>query len=65
MNTFALLMLLSVVGVAALFLALALFLVAISGQLELIGGEDKDYGDKASYLSKIRMGVRAIEGPPF
>lgn len=61
MNTFTLLMLLSVTGVAALFLALALFLIAITGQLELIGGEERGYGVKASYLSKIRMGVRAIE----
>ena len=61
MNAFTLLTLLSVVGAAALFIALALFLFAITGQLERIGGEEKGYGVKASYLSKIRMGVRAIE----
>ena len=61
MNQFTLLTLLSVVGAAALFIALALFLFAITGQLERIGGEEKGYGVKASYLSKIRMGVRAIE----
>lgn len=61
MNSFTLLMLLSVVAVAALFIALALFLFAIIGQLESIGGEEKGYGAKASLLSKIRMGVRAIE----
>ena len=61
MNPFTLLTLLSVVGAAALFIALALFLFAITGQLERIGGEEKGYGVKASYLSKIRMGVRAIE----
>lgn len=61
MNQFTLLTLLSVVAAAALFIALALFLFAITGQLERIGGEEKGYGVKASYLSKIRMGVRAIE----
>ncbi|GAC1479128.1 MAG: hypothetical protein NVS1B4_23470 [Gemmatimonadaceae bacterium] len=61
MNPFTLLTLLSVVGASALFIALALFLFAITGQLERIGGEEKGYGVKASYLSRIRMGVRAIE----
>ena len=61
MNPFTLLALLSVVAVAALFIALALFLFAIIDQLEMIGGETQGYGAKASFLSKIRMGVRAIE----
>ena len=61
MSTFTLLALLSVVAVAALFVALALFLFAIIDQLEMIGGETQGYGAKASFLSKIRMGVRAIE----
>lgn len=61
MNPFTLLMLLSVIGAAALFIALALFLNAITTQLEKIGGEEKGYGVRASYLSKIRVGVRAIE----
>ena len=61
MNQFTLLTLLSVIGAAALFIALALFLNAITTQLEKIGGEEKGYGVRASYLSKIRMGVRAIE----
>ena len=61
MNTFTLLMLLSVLGASALFIALALFLNAITTQLEKIGGEEKGYGVRASYLSKIRLGVRAIE----
>ena len=61
MNPFTLLMLLSVVGAAALFIALAIFLNLITTQLEKIGGEEKGYGVKASYLSKIRVGVRAIE----
>ncbi len=61
MNPFTLLMLLSVIAAAALFIALALFLDAITTQLEKIGGEEKGYGVRASYLSKIRVGVRAIE----
>ena len=61
MNAFTWLMLLSVLGASALFIALALFLFAIAGQLEKIGGEEKGYGVAASYLSKIRMGLRAIE----
>ena len=61
MNPFVLLMVLSVVGASALFIALALFLDSITTQLEKIGGEEKGYGVRASYLSKIRVGVRAIE----
>lgn len=61
MNSFTVLMVLSVLGASTLFIALALFLNAISHQLALIGGEVKDYGVKASFLSKIRVGVRAIE----
>ena len=61
MSPFVLLMVLSVTAVAALFIALALFLNYITTQLEKIGGEEKGYGVRASYLSKIRVGVRAIE----
>ena len=61
MNPFTLLALLSVVGASALFIALALFLFAISRQLEMIGGEEHAYGVRSSFLSKIRFGVRAIE----
>ncbi len=61
MSHFTLLMLLSVLGASALFIALALFLFAITGELEKIGGEEKGYGVTASFLSKIRVGVRAIE----
>ena len=61
MNQFTLLTLLSVIGASALFIALAIFLFAISNQLERIGGEERGYGVRASYLSRIRMGVRAIE----
>jgi hypothetical protein len=56
-----LLMVLSVVGVAALFIALALFLVAITNELEAIGGPATRFKKPVNYLSKIRLGVRAIE----
>ena len=61
MNTMVLLTLISVVGAAALFIALAQYLLLIITELEQIGGERKIYGAPASYLSKIRLGVRAIE----
>ncbi|MEO7238067.1 MAG: hypothetical protein ABIZ96_05580 [Gemmatimonadales bacterium] len=61
MNTMVLLTLISVVGAAALFLALVGYLLRIIAELEQIGGERKVYGAPASYLSKIRLGVRAIE----
>lgn len=61
MNPFTVLALLSLLGAAALFVALALFLFAITTALEKIGGEEKGYGARASLLSKIRVGVRAIE----
>ncbi|MGI9079163.1 MAG: hypothetical protein ACR2G6_17815 [Gemmatimonadaceae bacterium] len=62
MNTMTLLALISVVAAAALFIALAAFLHAICKELEKIGGTKKaGYGNPASFLSKIRMGVRAIE----
>lgn len=53
--------LISVAGVAALFVALALFLFQIINELEVIGGAPRGYGARASLLSKIRLGVRAIE----
>jgi hypothetical protein len=61
MNTMVLLTLISVLGAAALFIALAWCLVRIITELEQIGGERKIYGAPSSYLSKIRLGVRAIE----
>ncbi|MEO5511646.1 MAG: hypothetical protein ABIS27_13525 [Longimicrobiales bacterium] len=61
MNTFTLLMLLSVIAASALFIALAVFLVKISNVLEWVGGKTRIYGEQASFLSKIRLGVRAIE----
>lgn len=61
MNPFVLLAVLSVVGVAALFAALALFLRAIDRTLEEIGGPATRFVTPANYLAKIRLGVRAIE----
>jgi len=52
---------LSAIGVAALFAALALFLAAIARQLEEIGGPATRFQAPVNYLSKIRLGVRAIE----
>ena len=45
----------SVIAVAALFIALAVFLVLILRQLQPIGGST------TSFLAKIRLGLRAIE----
>ncbi|MEO5580575.1 MAG: hypothetical protein ABIR58_07935 [Gemmatimonadaceae bacterium] len=62
MNTMTLLALISLVAAAALFIALAMFLHVITQELERIGGSRKaGYGNPASFLSKIRLGVRAIE----
>lgn len=55
MTTMALLTLISVLSAAALFVALAIYLVLIIRELEAIGGTS------VSYLAKIRLGVRAIE----
>ncbi len=55
MNVYVLLTTISVVGAAALFVALAVYLGLIIRELEAIGG------DAVSFLGKIRMGVRAIE----
>jgi hypothetical protein len=51
----------SAVGVAALFIALVLFLKAICLTLEDIGGPATRFVAPVNYLSKIRLGVRAIE----
>jgi len=61
MNAFVVLAILSLVGAAALFVALALFLRAIDRTLEEIGGPATRFVAPANYLSKIRLGVRAIE----
>ena len=61
MNTFVLLMTVTLVGVAALFIALALFVRAIIRELEGIGGPATRFVRPVNYLSKIRLGLRAIE----
>lgn len=61
METMTLLTLISVAGAAALFIALALFLRAITRTLEDIGGPATRFESPVNYLSKIRFGVRAIE----
>lgn len=55
MNPMVLLMLVSVAGAAALFIALAIYLKLISRELEPTGGTP------TSFLAKIRLGLRAIE----
>ena len=61
MNAMVLLSVISVIGAAALFVALALFLRAIDGELETIGGPATRFVAPTKYLAKIRLGVRAIE----
>ncbi len=61
MNAMIVLAVVSVVGAAALFVALALFLRAIDGELETIGGPATRFVAPANHLAKIRLGVRAIE----
>lgn len=61
MNVMVWLAIISVVGAAALFVALALFLRAIDHELETIGGPATRFVAPANFLAKIRLGVRAIE----
>lgn len=61
MNIFVLLGVLSGLGAAALFIALTVFLRAIDRVLEDIGGPATRFSAPVNYLSKIRLGVRAIE----
>jgi hypothetical protein len=61
MNAFVVLAILSLVGAAALFVALALFLRAIDRTLEEIGGPATRFATPMNYLAKIRLGLRAIE----
>lgn len=61
MNPFVVLAVLSVASVAALFVALALFLRAIDQTLEDIGGPATRFVRPVNYLAKIRLGLRAIE----
>jgi hypothetical protein len=56
-----LLALLSAAGVAALFVALAVFLHLIVRELDTIGGPATRFRWPVNYLSKIRLGLRAIE----
>ena len=56
-----LLMLVSVIGVAALFVALAFYLRAITRELEQVGGPATRFYKPVNFLSKIRLGLRAIE----
>ena len=61
MNTFVMLMIVTLAGVAALFIALALFVRAIVHELEGVGGPATRFVRPVNYLSKIRVGLRAIE----
>jgi hypothetical protein len=61
MNVFVLLMWITLAGVVALFVALALYVRAISRELEEIGGPATRFYRPVNYLSKIRLGLRAIE----
>jgi hypothetical protein len=61
MNPLVVLAALSVVSVAALFVALALFLRAIGRTLEDIGGPATRFVRPVNDLAKIRLGLRAIE----
>jgi hypothetical protein len=61
MNAFVALALLSVIGAATLFIALTIFLRAIDRVLEDIGGPATRFSAPVNFLSKIRLGVRAIE----
>lgn len=61
MPSLVVLMSLTAIGVAALFIALGLYVRAISHELEEIGGPATRFYRPVNYLSKIRVGVRAIE----
>lgn len=61
MSALVVLTVISLVGVTALFVALALFLRAIALELEAIGGPATRFSSPVNYLSKIRFGLRAIE----
>lgn len=61
MNPLVVLAALSVASVAALFVALALFLRAIDRTLEDIGGPATRFVRPVNDLAKIRLGLRAIE----
>jgi hypothetical protein len=61
MHPYVLLMWITLAGVVALFVALALFVRAIVFQLENAGGPQTRWVRPVNYLAKIRLGLRAIE----
>jgi hypothetical protein len=61
MPSLIVLMWLTCAGVVLLFVALALYVRAISRELEEIGGPATRFFRPANYLSKIRVGLRAID----
>ena len=61
MNAFEWLMTVTLIGIAALFIALAAYVRAIVRELEGIGGPATRFVRPVNYLSKIRLGLRAIE----
>jgi hypothetical protein len=60
-NIFVVLMWMTFVGVLALFVALTLYVRAIVRELEQVGGPATRFFRPVNYLSKIRLGLRAIE----
>jgi hypothetical protein len=61
MPSLVVLMWLTSSGVVLLFVALALYVRAISRELEEIGGPATRFFKPVNYLSKIRVGLRAID----
>jgi hypothetical protein len=61
MSAMVALTVISLLGVAVFFAALAWFLRAIALELEAIGGPATRFASPVNYLSKIRVGLRAIE----
>lgn len=61
MPSLVVLMWLTSAGVILLFVALALYVRAISRELEEIGGPATRFYRPVNYLSKIRVGLRAID----
>lgn len=61
MPSITLLMWLTVLGVVVLFVALILFVRTITRYLEAIGGPATRFYRPVNYLSKIRLGLRAID----
>ena len=61
MPSITILMWLTVAGVVTLFVALVLYVRAITRHLEAIGGPATRFYRPVNYLSKIRLGLRAID----